>query len=61
MDFIKKSRQLAECLEEAKTDDIFDIVNEDMIKEIINIHGSEFDLYLKGLFYRDFTLDKLPL
>ena len=58
LDFIKKSKKLAFTLDENKND-LFHIINEEIRKEIIKTQGSEFDLYLKGLFFRDFSIESI--
>ena len=61
LDFIKKSKKLAffnSTLDENKND-LFHIINEEIRKEIIKTQGSEFDLYLKGLFFRDFSIESI--
>ena len=54
LDFIKKSKQLIGTTVPDSHQDIHDILNEQMREEILRVMGSEFDLYLRGLFYRDF-------
>ena len=58
LDFIKKSKQLVRTTVPDSHQDIHDILNEDMREEILTVMGSEFDLYLRGLFYRDFDTGK---
>ena len=54
LDFIKKSKQLIGTSVPDNHQDIHDILSEQMREEILRVMGSEFDLYLRGLFYRDF-------
>ena len=58
MEFIKKSKDLAETKEDFYNPPIEAILTDDIQQEILRIHGSEFDLYLKGLRYRNFDSEK---
>ena len=58
MIFIKKSKTVVKEKEAAVEVDRFnveEIVTEEMKKEICEVLGAEFDLYLHGLRYRDFA------
>lgn len=64
LDFIKKSKQLVVTdmdLVKSGDNDIRNILSVAMRRDIITTQGDEFDLYLKGLFYRDFDIPTIPL
>ena len=51
MDFIKKSKQFAG----GKAFQMREILTFELRNEILRIQGEEFDLYLRGLLFRDFA------
>ena len=51
LDFIKKSKQLAG----KQAIPMKDILTEELRNEILRTQGDVFDLYLRGLLYRDFA------
>ena len=57
MEFIMKSKDLAEK-KDFDSPPIEAILTDDLQQEIMRIHGAEFDLYLKGLRYRNFDSEK---
>ena len=58
MEFIMKSRDLVETKEDFDNPPIEAILTDEIQQEILRIHGPEFDLYLKGLRYRNFDSEK---
>ena len=58
LEFIKKSRDLAETKDDFDNPPIESILTDEIQKEILRIQGPEFDLYLKGLRYRNFDSEK---
>ena len=58
MEFIIKSRDLVETKEDFDYPPIEAILTDEIQQEILKIHGGEFDLYLKGLRYRNFDSEK---
>ena len=62
--FIKNSKEVVEEREQAIASvnyDIDDILTEELKQEIIEVQGSEFDLYLKGLRFRNFDNVATPM
>ena len=62
--FIKKSKEVVEEREQEIASvnfDIDDILTEELKQEIIEVQGSEFDLYLKGLRFRNFDNVATPM
>ena len=61
LDFIKKSKQLARIqtikkeLNNEQTIKMKEILTLELRNEILRTQGEEFDLYLQGLFFRDFA------
>ena len=58
MEFIMKSRDLVETKEDFDNPPIEAILTDEIQQEILRIRGPEFDLYLKGLRYRNFDSEK---
>ena len=58
LEFIKKSKDFAYENEDDDQTPIEDILTEEMQQEILRDQGPEFDLYLKGLRYRNYNLLK---
>ena len=52
---------MTKSVSDADYNDIKSILTEDMRREIINSQGPEFDIYLRGIFYRDFDIKSIPL
>lgn len=63
LDFIKKSKEMTGGEYDSDNDynDIRTVLTEDLRLDIINRQGPEFDIYLKGLFYRDFDTKTIPM
>ena len=58
LEFIKKSKDLTCEKEEDDLIPLEEILTEEIQQEILREQGPEFDLYLKGLRFRNFNLRK---